>query len=638
MSKQIDYNSSSIQVLKGLEAVRKRPGMYIGSTSLSGLNHLVYEIVDNSVDEALAGFCTEIKVSLNKDGSVTVEDNGRGIPVDIHPEEKISALRLVFTTLHAGGKFDSNTYKVSGGLHGVGSSVVNALSSKFICEVFRNGNIYKDEYSCGIPTTKLLKGELPFVVQKGKKKTGTKITFYPDETIFETTRFKASAIKQRLKEVSFLNPNLTIIYVNERDNKPTEVFFNEGGLIDFVKDLTSEYESSSNICQIKGAYEGVDVDIAFCFVEDSNFAAGELCLGFTNTIPNPDGGTHVAGFKSAFSKLINGYAREIGLLKEKDAALSGNDIRQNMVAIVSVKLSEPEFVGQTKTRLSNSEATRAVEGVVREQLTLYYDRNYEELRAVCEKAVACAKRRSNDKAKVPLKRFSFEGNGKLCTQEDKDPRLAELFIVEGDSAGGSGKKARDRKHQAVLPLRGKILNVEKKNEAAILANEEIRTLISALGTDYGDNFNIENLKYDKIIIMTDADVDGAHIATLLLTFFFRFMPQLVTEGHIYLAQPPLYRVGNDKKFKYLYSDKELEIYRKKSKDKSFGIQRYKGLGEMDAEQLYETTMCQSSRKLLQINVESVAEASSLTSILMGSEVGPRKEYIFENGDSAIIDN
>ncbi len=643
------YNAEKIEVLKGLEPVRKRPGMYIGNTGRSGLNHLVQEIIDNAVDEHLAGFCTEIHVVVNEDGSATIADNGRGVPVDMHPTEKMPAERVVYTVLHAGGKFNSATYKISGGLHGVGSAVVNALSKSLEVDVFRGGYVYHDSYAYGVPVTKLVDGELPKerIAESGikgvmgekisAKHTGTTVTIHPDETIFETVKFKCSAIKQRIKETAYLNPDLTITFWNKRDGEEPEVFHQPGGLSAFVEDIATGLTHTSPVVEIGGEKDGISVQIDFVMTEDGD----ENIIGFTNNITNPEGGTHVTAWKSAFAKVLNQYARnDLGLLKEKDSNLSGADIRNGMIAVVSIRHPDPQFEGQTKTKLSNTDVLKAVDDIVKEQLTIYFDRNYEVLKDIADRAVALSKKRANEKNKINLSKFSFEGNGKLVRQESNDAEKCELFIVEGDSAGGSAKSARNRKYQAVLPLRGKILNVEKVPVSKVLENAEIKAMINAFGCGflqgYGNDFDISKLNYGKIIIMTDADVDGAHIATLLLTFFYRFYPDLINEGHIYIAIPPLYRVGEGKNMKYLYSDGELEKYRR-AHTKKFTIQRYKGLGEMDAEQLFETTMDQENRLLKQVSIDSVAEATSITHTLMGNEVGPRREYIERHSREANVD-
>ena len=633
----MSYSAKNIEVLKGLEPVRLRPGMYIGNTGRSGLNHLIQELIDNSVDEHLAGYCKNIYVSINEDGSATVSDDGRGVPVDIHETEGIPAERVVYTVLHAGGKFNSSTYKISGGLHGVGSAVVNALSKKLLVEVARDGYLYTDSYEYGVPVTELTpEGNLPRTRLK-EKRTGTKVTLYPDDTIFETVKFKADAIMQRIKETAYLNPELTITFHNKRDGKEPVVFHQPGGLSAFVEDISEGLTHTSPIIAISGEKENITADIVFVMTEDGE----ENIIGFTNNITNPEGGTHVTGFKSGFAKLINSYARnELGLLKEKDANLSGADIRSGMQAIISVKHPDPQFEGQTKTKLSNTDVTKAVDDIVKEQLTVYFDRNYDVLKDICDRAVSLSKKKALEKSKINLNKFSFEGNGKLAKQESNDSSKCEIFIVEGDSAGGSAKTARNRKYQAILPLRGKLLNVEKKTVAKVLENAEIKALINAFGCGfmqgYGNDFDINKLNYDKIIIMTDADVDGAHIATLLLTFFYRFYPDLINEGHIYIAIPPLYRVGEGKHMQYLYSDEELNRYRKKHTGK-FTIQRYKGLGEMDADQLYETTMNPESRVLKQVSINSIVEANKLTQTLMGTEVAPRREYIETHSTDAVLD-
>jgi len=633
----MSYSAKNIEVLKGLEPVRLRPGMYIGNTGRSGLNHLIQELIDNSVDEHLAGYCKNIYVSINEDGSATVSDDGRGVPVDIHETEGIPAERVVYTVLHAGGKFNSSTYKISGGLHGVGSAVVNALSKKLLVEVARDGYLYTDSYEYGVPVTELTpEGNLPRTRLK-EKRTGTKVTLYPDDTIFETVKFKADAIMQRIKETAYLNPELTITFHNKRDGKEPVVFHQPGGLSAFVEDISEGLTHTSPIIAISGEKENITADIVFVMTEDGE----ENIIGFTNNITNPEGGTHVTGFKSGFAKLINSYARnELGLLKEKDANLSGADIRSGMQAIISVKHPDPQFEGQTKTKLSNTDVTKAVDDIVKEQLTVYFDRNYDVLKDICDRAVSLSKKKALEKSKINLNKFSFEGNGKLAKQESNDSSKCEIFIVEGDSAGGSAKTARNRKYQAILPLRGKILNVEKKTVAKVLENAEIKALINAFGCGfmqgYGNDFDINKLNYGKIIIMTDADVDGAHIATLLLTFFYRFYPDLINEGHIYIAIPPLYRVGEGKHMQYLYSDEELNRYRKKHTGK-FTIQRYKGLGEMDADQLYETTMNPESRVLKQVSINSIVEANKLTQTLMGTEVAPRREYIETHSTDAVLD-
>ena len=630
----MSYSAKNIEVLKGLEPVRLRPGMYIGNTGRSGLNHLIQELIDNSVDEHLAGYCKNIYVSINEDGSATVSDDGRGVPVDIHETEGIPAERVVYTVLHAGGKFNSSTYKISGGLHGVGSAVVNALSKKLLVEVARDGYLYTDSYEYGVPVTELTpEGNLPRTRLK-EKRTGTKVTLYPDDTIFETVKFKADAIMQRIKETAYLNPELTITFHNKRDGKEPVVFHQPGGLSAFVEDISEGLTHTSPIIAISGEKENITADIVFVMTEDGE----ENIIGFTNNITNPEGGTHVTGFKSGFAKLINSYARnELGLLKEKDANLSGADIRSGMQAIISVKHPDPQFEGQTKTKLSNTDVTKAVDDIVKEQLTVYFDRNYDVLKDICDRAVSLSKKKALEKSKINLNKFSFEGNGKLAKQESNDSSKCEIFIVEGDSAGGSAKTARNRKYQAILPLRGKILNVEKKTVAKVLENAEIKALINAFGCGfmqgYGNDFDINKLNYDKIIIMTDADVDGAHIATLLLTFLYRFMPELIKQGYVYLAQPPLYKVEKNKKVWYAYDDDELNnILTEIGRDGNNKIQRYKGLGEMDAEQLWETTMDPEKRILLRVTMDEAAtsEIDLTFTTLMGDKVEPRREFIEEN--------
>lgn len=631
------YTAKNITALEGLDPVRKTPGMYIGSTSRKGLNHLIYEIVDNSVDEHMAGFCNTIKVTLEKDGSATIEDDGRGIPVDLH-EKGIPAVRLILTTLHAGGKFDKNSYKTSGGLHGVGSSVVNALSVYLDVKVKKDGVISHDRYERGKPVIKLEKGLLPVI---GKtKEHGTTINFLPDPEIFEeTTKFKASAVIERLHETAYLNPNLTIIFENKRDGYEPMTFHEPEGLTGFVNDLTKDQTEIIPVVHWTTEKDGIMVDIAFKYVD----SFGDNILGFCNTIHTEEGGTHITGFKNGFARLINQYARDIGTLKEKDPSYTGNDTRNGMVAVIAIKHSSPRFEGQTKTKLDNADAQSVVQSVVNTEGQLYYDRNLEFLKKVIDQADKAAKlRRQEEKTKINLsdKKFAFEGNGKLAKQESNDPSICELFIVEGDSAGGSSKTARERYYQAVLPIRGKILNVEKQSNEKILANAEIRSMLVAFGTGYGDDFDISKLKYDKIIINSDADIDGDHISTLLLTFFIRFVPELIRTGHIYRAMPPLYKIeeGSGKNIKsvYLYDDNELEKYRKTHKG-TLKIQRYKGLGEMDADQLWETTLNPVTRRLKRIEIEDAIEASKTVSLLMGNEVEPRKQFIMTEAKYAQLD-
>lgn len=633
------YDADSISVLEGLEAVRKRPGMYIGSVSTKGLNHLIYEIVDNSVDEHLAGFCNQIEVYLEKDGSCTVADNGRGIPVGMHAKG-MSAERLVFTTLHAGGKFDDSVYKTSGGLHGVGSSVVNALSEYLDIEVFRDGWIHHDHYERGNPTLALVDGLLPTM---GKtKKTGTKINFLPDSEIFEKTRFKAEEVKSRMHETAYLNPELTIIFEDRRGPETEHIEYHEpDGLVGFVKDLNHNQETIHDVVYFKGENEGITVECAFQYINEFH----ENVLGFCNNIYNAEGGTHITGFKTVFTSVINSYARELGILKEKDANFTGADVRNGMTAVISIKHPDPRFEGQTKTKLDNQDASKASSKVTGDEIQRYFDRNIETLKAVISCAEKAAKiRKSEERAKTNLltkQKFSFDSNGKLANCESKDASKCEIFIVEGDSAGGSAKTARNRAYQAILPIRGKILNVEKASIDKVLANAEIKTMINAFGCGfsegYGNDFDITKLRYNKIIIMADADVDGAHISTLLLTLFYRFMPELIYEGHVYIAMPPLYKAMPSRgKEEYLYDDKALERYRKSHRT-AFTLQRYKGLGEMDAEQLWETTMDPEHRRLKQIEIEDARLASSVTEMLMGTEVLPRRRFIYENAVDAELD-
>ena len=639
MSRNTTYDAGSISVLEGLEAVRKRPGMYIGSVSRKGLNHLIYEIVDNSVDEHLAGYCDEIHVYLEKDGSATVTDNGRGIPVDMH-EKGISAERLVFTTLHAGGKFDDSVYKTSGGLHGVGSSVVNALSAWLDIEVSRDGWVHHDRYERGIPVLELENGLLPKL--RRTKETGTKIRFLPDDEIFEKTRFKADEVKSRLHETAYLNPNLSIVFEDRRGEETEHIVFHEpDGIIGFVKDLNKNKEALHEVIYFKGVSEGITVVAALQYVNEFH----ENVLGFCNNIYNAEGGTHITGFKTMFTSVMNTYARELGILKEKDANFTGADIRNGMTAVISIKHPAPRFEGQTKTKLDNQDAARATGKVTGEEIVRYFDRNLDILKNVLSSAEKAAKiRKTEERARTNLltrQKYSFDSNGKLANCESRDASKCEIFIVEGDSAGGSAKTARDRQYQAILPIRGKILNVEKASIDKVLANAEIKTMINAFGCGfsegYGNDFDITKLRYDKIIIMADADVDGAHISTLLLTLFYRFMPELIYEGHVYIAMPPLYKAMPSKgKEEYLYDDKALEKYRKRQKG-AFTLQRYKGLGEMDAAQLWETTLNPATRILKQVEIEDARMASDVTEMLMGTEVPPRKAFIYEHAADAELD-
>ena len=634
------YDASSITVLEGLEAVRMRPGMYIGSGSTRGLNHLIYEIVDNAVDEHLAGFCTEIHVTLEADGSATVEDNGRGIPVGMHAQG-VSAERVVYTTLHAGGKFGHDAYKTSGGLHGVGSSVVNALSLRMTVRVSRDGKIYQDTYERGNPTTPLEKGLLPVVGKSSK--TGTLVNFLPDPDIFERTRFKEDEVINRLHETAYLNPQLTIVFTDKREGSdPTPVSFHEPeGIIGFIRDLNATKEAVIPPVYFKGVSEKIEVEVAFQYVSEFH----EDVLGFCNNIYNSEGGTHITGFKTMFTTVMNNYARELGILKEKDPNFTGADIRNGMTAIVSIKHPDPRFEGQTKTKLDNQDAAKAVSKVTGDEIPRFFDRNLELLKAVLSCAEKAAKiRKAEEKTKTNMltkQKFSFDSNGKLANCISKDPKECEIFIVEGDSAGGSAKMGRNRTFQAILPIRGKILNVEKASIDKVLANAEIKSMINAFGCGfsegYGNDFDIAKLRYDKIIIMADADVDGAHIATLLLTLLYRFMPELIFEGHVYVAMPPLYKViPSQGKEEYLYDDKALEKYRKTHKQ-AFTLQRYKGLGEMDPAQLWETTLDPEKRMLKAVMVEDAKMASRTTELRRGQEVPPRREYIRKHATDAALD-
>ena len=639
MAKKNVYDAGSISVLEGLEAVRKRPGMYIGSVSRKGLNHLIYEIVDNSVDEHLAGFCDHIEVFLEKDGSATVIDNGRGIPVDMH-EKGVSAERLVFTTLHAGGKFDDSAYKTSGGLHGVGSSVVNALSRYLDIEVSRDGWVHHDRYERGIPTQELENGLLPRL--RRTKETGTKINFLPDDEIFEKVRFKADEVKSRLHETAYLNPKLTIVFEDRRMEEPERIVYHEpDGIIGFVKELNKNKEVLHDVIYFTGTSDGITVEAAVQYVNEFH----ENVLGFCNNIYNAEGGTHITGFKTTFTAVMNTYARELGILKEKDANFTGADIRNGMTAVISIKHPAPRFEGQTKTKLDNQDAAKATGKVTGDEIVRYFDRNLETLKIVLGSAEKAAKiRKTEERAKTNLltkQKYSFDSNGKLANCESRDAKKCEIFIVEGDSAGGSAKTARNRQFQAILPIRGKILNVEKASIDKVLANAEIKTMINAFGCGfsegYGNDFDITKLRYDKIVLMADADVDGAHICTLLLTLFYRFMPELIYEGHVYIAMPPLYKaIPSRGQEEYLYDDKALERYRKRHKG-PFTLQRYKGLGEMDAQQLWETTLNPETRILKLVEIEDARMASEVTEMLMGTEVPPRRTFIYEHASDAQLD-
>ena len=626
-----EYDADQIQILEGLEAVRKRPGMYIGSTSERGLHHLVYEIVDNSVDEALAGFCTHIEVFINKDNSITVIDDGRGIPIGIQKKTGIPAVEVVFTILHAGGKFGGGGYKVSGGLHGVGASVVNALSNWLEVEVTRDGKVYKQRYERGKVMYKLKEiGEAP------ADKSGTKVTFLPDDTIFEQTVYDFDTLRNRLREIAFLTKGLRITLTDLRE-EPAKVrsFHYEGGIKEFVQYLnrhkTPLYEK---VIYCEGMKNGVMVEVAL----QHNDSYNESTYSFVNNIVTPEGGTHLTGFKAAITKVFNDYARKNGILKEKDDNLSGDDLREGLTAVISVKIGNPQFEGQTKQKLGNSEARPAVEGIVTEQLTYFLEQTPDVAKIIVNKATLAQRARiAARKARDVARKANLGDNmalpGKLADCSDKDPKNCEIYIVEGDSAGGSAKTARSRSTQAILPLRGKILNVEKARIDRILGNEEIKAMITAFGTGIHENFDISKLRYNKIIIMTDADVDGAHIATLLLTFFYRFMPDLIRKGHVYLAQPPLYKLEKNKKIWYAYSDEELNsIMAEIGRDQNNKVQRYKGLGEMDAEQLWETTMDPEKRILKRVNMDDddLTDVDITFSTLMGDQVEPRREFIEAN--------
>ena len=628
---QHEYGADEIQILEGLEAVRKRPGMYIGSTSSRGLHHLVYEIVDNAVDEALAGFCDTIFVSINKDNSITVVDNGRGIPVGINHKAGLPAVEVVFTILHAGGKFGGGGYKVSGGLHGVGASVVNALSNWLEVEIYNEGKIYRQRYERGKTIYKL-----KVVGECDPEKTGTKVTFLPDDTIFEETVFEYDILKQRFREMAFLTAGLKIVLRDEREEEAVEKTFHyEGGIKEFVaylnKSKTPLYE---DIIYCEGNVNNVEVEVAM----QHNDSYSDNTYGFVNNITTPEGGTHIVGFRNALTKTFNDYARKNKLLKDSEPNLSGEDIREGLTAIISVKIEDPQFEGQTKQKLGNSEARGAVDNVVSKQLEIYLEQNPTIAKMTVEKSVmaqrareAARKARDLTRRKSALEGMSLPG--KLADCSDKDPKNCEIYIVEGDSAGGSAKTARDRATQAIIPLRGKILNVEKARLDKIYSNAEIKAMITAFGTGIHDDFDISKLRYHKIIIMTDADVDGAHISTLLLTFLYRFMPDLIKEGYVYLAQPPLYKLEKNKKVWYAYSDEELDsILQEVGRDGNNKIQRYKGLGEMDAEQLWETTMDPEHRILLRVTMdeETTSELDLTFTTLMGDKVEPRREFIEEN--------
>ncbi|MDO4438451.1 MAG: DNA gyrase subunit B [Eubacteriales bacterium] len=636
------YNADSITVLEGLEPVRTRPGMYIGSVGQKGLNHLIYEILDNAVDEHLAGYCNEIWVTLEANGSCTVKDNGRGLPVDMH-QKGVSAERIILSTLHAGGKFDGESYKTSGGLHGVGSSVVNALSKEMTVKVFRDGNIYFDSYSRGIPTTKLNDGLLPII---GKEKTtGTEINFTPDDEIFERTVFKADWIKSRLHETAYLNPELKLNFEDKRPGSEEKKVYSEPeGIRAYVEELNKGQEKVTPLIYFTDSYEGSEVECCIQFVD----AFEENIHGFCNNIFTQEGGTHITGFKTKFTQLVNNYARQLSILKEKDQNFTGADTRNGMTCVVAIKYPDPIFEGQTKTKLASQDAAQIVANVTGEKLEHYFDRNVEVIKAIISCAEKSAKiRKQEEKAKTNMlskSRFSFDSNGKLKVCTSKEPEKCELFIVEGDSAGGSAGNGRDRRYQAILPIRGKILNVEKASIDKVLANAEIKTMINTFGCGfsegYGNDFDISKLRYNKIILMTDADVDGSHIDTLLLTFFYRFMPELIYNGHIYVSMPPLYLVTPKKKGQkpmYLYDDRELMKYQKNHAPKEFELKRFKGLGEMDPPDLWATTLDPERRVLKQVEIEDARMASEVTEMLMGSEVAPRRDFIYTHAHEAEID-
>ena len=639
MENKVEYGADQIQILEGLEAVRKRPGMYIGSTSARGLHHLVYEIVDNSVDEALAGACTKIDIVLNNDGSVTVTDNGRGIPVGINHKSGLTAVEVVFTILHAGGKFGGGGYKVSGGLHGVGASVVNALSDWLEVEVRHEGKVYEQRFEKGKTCY-----PLKVVGDCDKESSGTKVTFMPDETIFEETDFDYDTLRTRFRETAFLTKGLKIVLKDEREGKEqNHEFHYDGGIKEFVQYLNkNKTVLYPDVMYFEGLKNGVMVEVAM----QHNDAYNESVYTFVNNINTPEGGTHLVGFRNALTKTFNDYARENKLLKDSDLNLTGDDIREGLTAIISIKIEDPQFEGQTKQKLGNSEARGAVEGIVGEQLTYYLEQNPQIAKLVLEKSILAQRAREAARKARDLTRrkTALEGTslpGKLADCSDKDPKNCEIYIVEGDSAGGSAKTARNRNYQAILPIRGKILNVEKASIDKVLANAEIKTMINAFGCGfsegYGNDFDITKLRYDKIIIMADADVDGAHISTLLLTLFYRFMPELIFEGHVYIAMPPLYKaMPKSGEEEYLYDDKALERYRK-THTGPFTLQRYKGLGEMDAEQLWETTLDPERRMLKRVEIEDARMASSVTEMLMGTEVPPRRNFIYENATEAELD-
>ncbi|HBZ64326.1 MAG TPA: DNA topoisomerase IV subunit B [Lachnospiraceae bacterium] len=638
------YDGSQIVILEGLEAVRKRPGMYIGSTGTRGLHHLIWEILDNGIDEHLAGFCTQLGITLTRDGGVVIEDNGRGVPVDIHPTKKIPTVRVVYTILHAGGKFNNSVYKVSGGLHGVGASVVNALSKSMIVEVKKDGKIYRDEYKDGgKPVVKLENGLLPVVGKCAKSDTGTKVTFYPDDTIFETVEFKPETIKKKLKEIAYLNKNLKIVFKDEHTGE-TMTFLEEYGIQSYVgyinRDATLLHK---DVIYVEGTSGDIEVEVAFQYTASFSEQINSYC----NRINVTDGGTLVTGFKMALTRVMNQYARELGYLKNNEENYDGKDIRNGLVAIVSIKHPDPQFESQTKNKLGNTDAKTAVDEVFSQEVQRYFDKNVEVLKSILDNVRKSYKARTaSDKARrsVLKELMNVDTKSKLAACTSKKVEECEIYIVEGDSAGGTVKTARNRRTQAVLPLRGKILNVEKAPLEKILLNNEIKSMIASFGCGIGDDFDIKKLRYDKIIILTDADVDGAHISTLLLTFFYRFMPELIYQGKVYRGLPPLYKVDYEdtekrkkvKKSEYLFNDFELEKFRKTGK-KINALQRYKGLGEMDDKQLWETTLDPDSRILAQISISDTVEADEVTDILMGNNVPPRRQFIMEEAKSANVD-
>lgn len=622
---KITYDENQIQVLEGLEAVRKRPGMYIGSTSLRGLHHLVYEIVDNSIDEALAGYCKNIKIYIHKDNSITVKDDGRGMPVGIHPKMKKSTVEVIMTVLHAGGKFGGGGYKVSGGLHGVGASVVNALSEECDVTVTRDGEVWRQTYSRGNVTSELVKIGT-------NNESGTTVHFKPDATIFEDTVYDFDTLSQRLRELAFLNKGINITLVDEK-NDVSESYHYEGGIKSFVSYLNRNKESlHEEPVYVEGIKDGISVEVALQYHDGYN----ENIFTFANNIDTVEGGTHLVGFKTALTRVINDYAKKFGHLKESDKNLSGDDIREGLTAVVSVKISEPQFEGQTKTKLGNTEVRGVVESIAGEGIAIFLEENPAVGKIIVEKALLASRARdAARKARELTRKSVLERNslpGKLADCSSKDPKECEIYIVEGDSAGGSAKQGRDRRFQAILPLRGKIMNVEKQRLDKILGSDTIRSLVTAIGAGIGPEFDIEKIRYNRIIIMTDADVDGAHIRTLLLTFFYRYMRELVEKGHVYIAQPPLYKISKGKKEQYAYSDKESEIILEEfgGKDSSVNIQRYKGLGEMNATQLWDTTMDPETRILLRADIEDAILADEVFTILMGDKVEPRREFIQKN--------